>query len=219
MPVRLCDHPLAQHLLGRLRDRNTPPDQYRRYAHSLSTLLALEATRGVPVARFTVETPITRTLAAQLDQGLAVVPVLRAGLGMLEPFLNLFPDVAVGYIGLERNEDTAEARRYYAKLPVLDTRFVICLDPMLATGGSAAQAIHLLKANRAAQVKMVCVLATPEGVAKLESEHPEVEIITASVDEGLNERKYIVPGRGDFGDRLYGTSDMPPGLRDLPGDH
>ncbi|MBX3095725.1 MAG: uracil phosphoribosyltransferase [Fimbriimonadaceae bacterium] len=212
MPVRVCDHPLAQHLLGRLRDKTTPPDQYRSYAHALSMILALDATRELPVARFTVETPLTRTLAGQLDQGLAVVPVLRAGLGMLDAFLNLFPDVAVGYIGLERDENTAQARRYYAKLPILDTRFVICLDPMLATGGSASQAIHLLKAHKAATIKMVCVLAAPEGVAKLQSEHPEVEIITASVDESLNDQKYIVPGLGDFGDRLYGTADTPAGL-------
>ena len=124
---------------------------------------------------------------------------------MLEPVVQLFPDVAVGYIGLERNESTAIARSYYSKLPDLSNRYTLCVDPMLATGGSAAQAVSLIKGHGAKKVVMVCVVSAPEGVAKLESAHPEIEIYTASLDEGLNEKYYIVPGLGDYGDRLYGT--------------
>ena len=140
-----------------------------------------------------------------LGEGIAAVPILRAGLSMLEPVLQLFPDVKVGYVGLERHEDTAVARSYYMKLPQLDGRFTLCLDPMLATGGSAAQAIGQLKVAGAKQVVMVSVLAAPEGIEFLQKQHPDVPIVTASVDECLNEKKYIVPGLGDFGDRLYGT--------------
>jgi uracil phosphoribosyltransferase len=140
-----------------------------------------------------------------LDQSLAVVPVLRAGLGMLEPAVELFPEVAVGYIGLERHEDTAIAKSYYCKLPDLRGKYTLCLDPMLATGGSASQALNLIKEKGADTCVMVCVVAAPEGVAKLEADHPSIRIITAGLDEGLNDRKYIVPGLGDFGDRLYAT--------------
>ncbi len=160
---------------------------------------------GIRSRKETIETPIQPTEVNVLDQGLAVIPVLRAGLGMLEPVLDLFPDVAVGYIGLERHEDTAVARSYYSKLPRLEGRFTPCLDPMLATGGSASQAISLIKHHGAPNVVMVSVVAAPEGVQRLTEQHPDITIITASLDEGLNDRKYIVPGLGDFGDRLYGT--------------
>lgn len=168
-------------------------------------MLVLEATRGIASRTATVSTPIKETQVEVLAEGLAAVPVLRAGLGMVEPVVQLFPDVAVGYIGLERNDETALARSYYSKLPNLENRFTLCLDPMLATGGSAAQAVHLIKAHGAKKVAMVCVVAAPEGAAKLEKEHPGIDIYSASLDEGLNERYYIVPGLGDFGDRLYGT--------------
>ncbi|HWD39499.1 MAG TPA: uracil phosphoribosyltransferase, partial [Fimbriimonas sp.] len=152
-----------------------------------------------------VETPLTTTRCQVLDQPLAVVPVLRAGLGMLEPVLELFPKVAVGYIGLERHEDTAVARSYYSKLPPLSGCFTLCVDPMLATGGSASQAISLIKAHGAEKIVMVSVVAAPTGFKRLQADHPEVVVVTASLDEGLNDRAYIVPGLGDFGDRLYGT--------------
>jgi uracil phosphoribosyltransferase len=168
-------------------------------------MLVLEATRNIQTAETAVLTPIKETQGRRLSEGLAVVPVLRAGLGMLEPVVQLFPDVAVGYIGLERNESTAIARSYYSKLPDLSNRFTLCLDPMLATGGSAAQAVSLIKGHGAKRVAMVCVVAAPEGVKKLEEAHPDIQIYTASLDEGLNEKFYIVPGLGDFGDRLYGT--------------
>jgi uracil phosphoribosyltransferase len=206
MPLQILDHPLAHHLLSGLRDRQTPPEQFRRLCRNLTTLLVLQATYSIRTRQQGIETPVGPTTGKVLDQPLAVVPVLRAGLGMLDPIVELFPEVAVGYIGLERHEDTAIARSYYSKLPSdLKGRYTLCVDPMLATGGSATQAVSLIKANGADKITMVSVVSAPEGVAKLQSAHPDVDIITASVDEGLNDRKYIVPGLGDFGDRLYGT--------------
>lgn len=205
MALQILDHPLAGHLVAQLRDRSTPPEQFRTLCKSLTTLLVLQATYGIRTRRTIVETPLERTDATLLDQPLAVVPVLRAGLGMLDPVVELFPEVAVGYIGLERHEDTAIARSYYSKLPGLHGKYTLCLDPMLATGGSASQAITLIKCRGAETVTMVCVVATPEGVDKLACDHPDVPIVTAALDRGLNERKYIIPGLGDFGDRLYGT--------------
>jgi uracil phosphoribosyltransferase len=205
MSVTVLEHPLAGHLLAELRDHRTPPNQYRQVAHSLTHLLVIEATRELRTRPERVRTPLQETDAVRLGQGLAVIPVLRAGLGMLDPVLALFPDVAVGYVGLERNEETAVARRYYVKFPKLDDRYTLVLDPMLATGGSAVQAIALAREMGAGPIVMVCVIAAPEGVRNMEKFHPDVRIVTAALDEGLNERKYIVPGLGDFGDRLYGT--------------
>jgi|SRR5579862_1788305 len=205
MPLQVLDHPLASHLLARLRDKETPPERFRQHSKSITSLLVLQATTGIRTKEAEVETPLKKTKVRLLAQPLAVVPVLRAGLGMLEPVVELFPDVAVGYIGLERHEDTAIARSYYSKLPRLDGHFTLCVDPMLATGGSAAQAISLIKEHGAQKVVMVSVVAAPEGVDRLQSTHPDVLIVTAALDEGLNERKYIVPGLGDYGDRLYGT--------------
>ena len=152
-----------------------------------------------------MKTPLKETEAHRLAERLAVVPILRAGLGMLESAVELFPYVSVGYIGLERHEETAIARSYYCKLPDLEGMFTLCLDPMLATGGSASQAVSLIKANGGTRIGMVCVVAAPEGVKRMTQDHPDVPIIAAALDEGLDVRKYIVPGLGDFGDRLYGT--------------
>ncbi len=205
MAVAILSHPLAHHLLGVLREVSTPPEQFRQMTRVLSTMLILEATRQVPLARTSVSTPMEEAEAMKLAHGLAVVPVLRAGLAMLESALALFPDVAVGYIGLERHHDTAVAHSYYCKLPNLEGRFTLCFDPMLATGGSASQALSLLKARGAESLSMVSVISSPEGVARLEKDHPDVPVTTAAIDRGLNAKKYIVPGLGDFGDRLYGT--------------
>lgn len=205
MPLNVLSHPLAGHLLAALRDRETPPEQFRQLAGRLTTLLVIEATRGLATSDSSVETPLEQAQVAVLGQGLAVVPVLRAGLGMLEPIVDLFPDVAVGYIGLERHHDTAIAHSYYCKLPRLQDRFTLCVDPMLATGGSASQALSLLKAAGAQVLAMVSVVSAPEGVARLQADHPEVPIHTAALDRELDSRKYILPGLGDFGDRLYGT--------------
>lgn len=205
MRPQVLDHPLAGHLLAGLRDRTTEPDRFRLAARTLTSLLALQATTILRTREETVETPLASTTVRVLDEGLAAIPVLRAGLAMLEPVVELFPDVAVGYIGLERDETTAVARRYYMKLPRLTGRYTLVLDPMLATGGSAVQAIAFAKELGAARIAMVSVVAAPEGIAKLNAVHPDVPIIVAAIDERLDERSYIFPGLGDFGDRLYGT--------------
>jgi uracil phosphoribosyltransferase len=205
MAVRVLDHPLAGHILANLRDKETTPDQFRPLSKWLTIMLVLEATRGIDQKEAVVKSPLEDAPAKLLGQGLAIVPVLRAGLGMLEPVVEMFPDVAVGYIGLERHEKTAIAHSYYCKLPQLDNRFTLCVDPMLATGGSASQAVSLLKAHGAKQITMVSVVAAPEGLQKFQKAHPDVEVVTAAIDRGLNDRKFILPGLGDFGDRLYGT--------------
>lgn len=205
MALQILDHPLAAHLLANLRDKSTAPEQFRNLTDTLTTLLVLQATYGISTKEVMIETPLKTTPGRVLGQPLAAVPVLRAGLGMLQPVVKLFPDVAVGYIGLERHEDTAIARSYYSKMPKLDGRYTLCLDPMLATGGSATQAVGLIKSYGATQITMVSVVSSPEGVAYLQAMHPDISIVTAALDEGLNDRKYIVPGLGDFGDRLYGT--------------
>ena len=205
MALILLDHPLSAHLLTELRDKETTPDRFRHLTRQLTILLALEATKSIRAKQIDVETPLEVTQGSRIDQGLVVVPILRAGLGMLEAIASLFPDVSVGYIGLERNEKTAIASSYYCKLPSLVNKCILCVDPMLATGGSASQALSLIKAKGGADITLVSVVATPQGVAKIENDHPDVQIVSASLDRGLNEKCYIVPGLGDFGDRLYGT--------------
>jgi uracil phosphoribosyltransferase len=203
--LHVLRHPLASHLMASLRDQATPPGEFRGLAHRLGLLLAMEATRDLPTQAATVTTPLENTAAQRLAHPLVVVPILRAGLGMVQPFIDLFPDVSVGYVGLERDHATAVAHSYYCKLPPLAGRTVVLVDPMLATGGSAAQALTLLKSHGASALRMVCVVSAPEGVATLHTAHPDVPVFTAAHDRGLNERKYILPGLGDFGDRLYGT--------------
>ena len=189
-----------------LRDRRTPSSEFRRLAHRVSLLVAAEATRDLPTAPILVETPLETTAARTLARRVVAVPVLRAGLGMLDAFLELVPTAQVGYFGLERNEQTAVARRYYEKVPKdLADAVVYLLDPMLATGGSAAMAIEGLNGLGARQVRLLCVVAAPEGVAHLEQALPEAEVFTAALDRELNDHKYILPGLGDFGDRLFGT--------------
>ena len=205
MPVRLLQHPLAAHILTHLRDRTTKPALFRNLSYQLSLILALEATRDLETVEKQIETPLAPHTGRVLARSLVVVPILRAGLGMVQPFQEVFPDISVGYIGLERAHETAEARSYYCKLPpVADTRTIV-VDPMLATGGSAAKALSLVKDNGATDVCLVCILGSPEGVETVARAHPEVPIILGVLDESLNANKYIVPGLGDFGDRLYGT--------------
>jgi uracil phosphoribosyltransferase len=169
-------------------------------------LLAAEALREAPAEACTVQTPLGPAEGRVLQGDIVVVPVLRAGLGMLEPILEIVPDARVGHIGLQRDEATAIASKYYARLPPnLEKSYVLLLDPMLATGGSAAASIDVIKAAGATRIRMVCIVAAPEGVALLEAKHPDVDVYTPVVDRELNERKFIVPGLGDFGDRLYAT--------------
>ena len=205
MPLHVLQHPLAQHVLTHLRDKTTKPVLFRTLSYQISLLLALEATRDLATTEKEIETPLEPMKSRVLAKPLVVVPILRAGLGMLQPFHDIFPDVFVGYVGLERDHKTAVARSYYCKLPPLAGARVLVVDPMLATGGSAAQALSLVKAQGATDIGFVCIVAAPEGVATVEKAHPEVPIHAGALDRELNARKYIMPGLGDFGDRLYGT--------------
>ncbi|HEX7942850.1 MAG TPA: uracil phosphoribosyltransferase [Gemmatimonadaceae bacterium] len=206
MPVHIVDHPLVHDALVQLRDKRTPPEHFRRAATRISVLLAAEALREAPSTAVSVETPIGPAPGRRLGPDIVVVPVLRAGLGMLDAVLELVPDARVGHIGLQRDEMTAVASRYYSKLPGnLEKSYVLMIDPMLATGGSAVAALDLLQQAGATQIRIVCIVAAPEGIATVQQHHPHAAIYTPVVDERLNAQKYIVPGLGDFGDRLYGT--------------
>jgi uracil phosphoribosyltransferase len=206
MPVHVVSHPVVEDVLARLRDYTTECDEFRRLAHRVSLLLAAEATRDLPLVEGSVETPLETARVRRVAARVVAVPVLRAGLGMLGAFLELVPQAQVGYFGLERNEETAVARRYYEKVPgQLEDAVVFLLDPMLATGGSAAMAVDGLRGLGARQVRLLSIVAAPEGVAHLADVIPDAVIYTAALDRALNDRKYIVPGLGDFGDRLYGT--------------
>lgn len=203
--LTVVQHPLAAHLLADLRDVRTPPERFRHLARRLATVLVLEATRQLEVTETTVATPLTTTAAHVLARDIVAVPILRAGLGLLEAVTDLLPAVSVGYAGLERDEGTLRPSSYYLKVPDMAGRPVLLLDPMLATGGSASFACRLLKDRGATDIRLVCVVAAPEGVARLAREHPDVRVFTAALDDSLNEIGYIVPGLGDFGDRLFGT--------------
>jgi uracil phosphoribosyltransferase len=206
MSVHIVPHPLIHDALVQLRDVRTETEEFRRIANRISVLLMAEALRDLPTERAVVETPIERAEGRRVARDVVVVPVLRAGLGMLDAVLELLPSARVGHIGLQRNESTAVASQYYAKLPAnLPSSYVVLVDPMLATGGSAIAALDVLKKAGASNIRIVCIVAAPEGVALVEQHHSDVEIYTPVVDKGLNAQKYIVPGLGDFGDRLYGT--------------
>jgi uracil phosphoribosyltransferase len=206
VPVHLVDHPLVHDALASLRDSGTPPEHFRRAATRISVLLAAEAMRELPTRDVTVSSPLGPAPGRRVAPDVVVVPVLRAGLGMLDAVLELVPHARVGHIGLQRDEITAVASQYYSKLPArLAASYVLMIDPMLATGGSAVAALDLLHRAGARHVRIVCIVAAPEGVALVERRHPDVIIYTPVVDRELNAHKFIVPGLGDFGDRLYGT--------------
>jgi uracil phosphoribosyltransferase len=205
--VHIVNHPLVHDALMELRDIRTQPPEFRRAANRISVLLAAEALKDVPSRDHTVETPLGPAEGRVVGGDVVVVPVLRAGLGMLDAVLELVPTARIGHIGLQRDEATAIASKYYSKLPrELADSFVLMIDPMLATGGSAVAAIDLLKAAGARTLRMICIVAAPEGLALVERHHPDVEVYAPVVDRELNAHKYIVPGLGDFGDRLYGTT-------------
>lgn len=205
MPLHVSRHPLVADCLAGLRDRHTQPREFRALANRIIALLLYEATADLGSRPALVETPLTETEAAILDREVVAIPVLRAGLGLLSPVLDLLPRVSVGYIGLQRDEETAVASIYYRNLPRLEGRVPLLLDPMLATGGSAAQAAEMIQAAGGRDVRMICVVAAPEGVRRLEAAAPGIRVFTAALDDGLNDKSYIVPGLGDFGDRLFGT--------------
>jgi len=204
--LRVLEHPLADHIITHLRDKTTKPATFRTLAYQLTLMLAIDATRDLATEAKDVETPLEPAKGRVLaHQPIVVVAILRAGVSMVQPILDIFPDVSVGYVGLERDHVTAVARTYYCKLPPLAGRRVLVVDPMLATGGSAVQAIDAVKQYGGVAPRLVCIIAAPEGVAEVSKRHPDVSIHVGVVDRALNPRKYILPGLGDFGDRLYGT--------------
>lgn len=203
----LIDHPLIQHKLTIMRNKNTASKDFRNLLDEISLLMGYELTRDLPLEDSVVETPIAKATFKKLaGKKLAVVPILRAGLGMVDGLLRLIPSARVGHIGLYRDPDTHLPVEYYCKMPPdIDKRLVIVCDPMLATGGSSSDAITMIKNRGAKHIKLMCLVAAPEGVEKVQKDHPDVEIYVAALDERLNENAYIVPGLGDAGDRIFGT--------------
>lgn len=204
--VHLITHPFVHDGLATLRDVSTPPDIFRRVARRMSLLIASEVLKEIPTIEGRVETPLGSAFARRVGARVTLVPVLRAGLGMIEGVLELLPTARVGHIGLQRDETTAAATRYYVKLPPdLADDVVLVTDPMLATGGSAVASLELLREAGARDIRFVCIVAAPEGIAAIERRFPDIPIYTPVVDRELNAQKFIVPGLGDFGDRLFGT--------------
>ncbi|SDC58570.1 uracil phosphoribosyltransferase [Pelagirhabdus alkalitolerans] len=205
--VHVFNHPLIQHKLGIVRDKNTGPKEFRELVEEISKLMAYEITLHLPLSDVEIETPVTNTSVKRLSgKKLGIVPIMRAGLGMVDGILSLIPVAKVGHIGLYRDPETLEPVEYYAKLPEdIGERELIVVDPMLATGGSASAAISAIKKRGAKNIKFLCLIAVQEGIDKIHEDHPEVPIYTGALDPGLNEKSYITPGFGDAGDRLYGT--------------
>ena len=205
--LHVIDHPMIQHKLSILRKIGTGSKDFRQLLTEISLLMGYEITRDLPLEPVEIETPICKMTARQVSgRKLAIVPILRAGLGMVDGLLNLVPVARVGHIGLYRNEQTHEPVEYYCKLPEdIQDRLVIVTDPMLATGGSACDALTMLKKRGCTNIKLMCLVAVPEGIAKVQAAHPDVDIFVAAVDDHLNENAYIVPGLGDAGDRIFGT--------------
>lgn len=204
---QVISHPLIQHKLSILRREDTSTKDFRELVNEIAMLMGYEVSRDLPLEEVEIQTPIIKTVQKQLSgKKLAIVPILRAGIGMVDGFLSLVPAAKVGHIGMYRDEETLEPVEYLVKLPEdIDQRQIFVMDPMLATGGSAILAVDSLKKRGAANIKFVCLVAAPEGVKKLQDAHPDIDIYTASLDERLNENCYIVPGLGDAGDRLFGT--------------
>lgn len=204
--VTVIDHPILQVRVTQLRDESTPPAQFAEHLRQIAALLLFEMTRSLPTTPVEVQTPLSRTSGAKLARPLILVPILRAGLGMVDGMARMLPDAAIGHIGMYRDEATLEPRHYYFRLPTnLAEGEVLLVDPMLATGNSAVAAVALLKKQGARSIRFGCLICCPEGLLTLTSKHPDVPVFTAAIDEKLNEKGYIVPGLGDAGDRYFGT--------------
>ena len=207
MAVHVLDHPLLQHKLAILRDKQTSVKEFRELVSEIATLMCYEATRDLPVEQVEIDTPVATAKVNKISgKKMAVVPILRAGLGMVDGIVTLVPSCKVGHIGLYRDPDTLQPVEYYCKMPKdIASREVLIVDPMLATGGSATAAIQFIKNYGCKHVKLMCIIAAPEGVKRIEEDHPDVDVFVAAVDEKLNDHGYIVPGLGDAGDRIFGT--------------
>ena len=205
--VTVLDHPLIRHKLAIIRNKNTDTKQFREVVEELAVLMAYESFKDVPTQEIEVETPLEKVKQTVVkENSIAIVPILRAGLGMVDGILTLFPAAKVGHIGLYRNEETLEPQEYYCKLPVgIENKVVMIVDPMLATGGSASDAITMIKKRGCKKIKLMSIIAAPEGVKKVAEDHPDVEIYVSTLDRCLNEHGYILPGLGDAGDRIFGT--------------
>ncbi len=205
--VCVFDHPLIQHKLSIMRDKNTSVKEFRELVSEVAMLMCYEATRDLPLEPVEIETPVAKATVNRIaGKKLAIVPILRAGLGMVDGMVSMMPNAKVGHIGLFRDPETLEPVKYYFKMPPdIEERDVIVVDPMLATGGSASAAIEFLKADGVKHIKLMCIIGAPEGVARMQKDHPDVDIFVAALDERLNDHGYIVPGLGDAGDRIFGT--------------
>ena len=205
MPIQIIDHPIARVLISQLRNKKTSSEAFRAASRKITQVLILEATRTLQTDSYFVETPIEEATGYKLSNRITFVPIIRAGISMVEPALDMIPGATVGYVGLERDEETAIARTYYKKLPRLSGQKTFIIDPMLATGGSTLQAIELCKKQNSEDITVISIISAPEGIAAVKACHPEINIYTAALDRELNEKKFILPGFGDFGDRLYNT--------------
>ena len=206
MSVHIIDHPLVQHKLSLMRDKQTSTNKFRQLLQEISMLMGYEVTRDFPLMYEEIETPLQPMSAPKIaGKKVVIAPILRAGLGMVDGLLNLIPSARVGHIGMYRNEETCKPVFYYYKMPAHKDRLVIVTDPMLSTGGSACDAIDRLKRDGFTHIRLMCLVASPQGVKAVRDNHPDVDIYLASLDEGLNEKNYILPGLGDAGDRIFGT--------------
>lgn len=208
MATIILNHPLIDHKLTIMRDKDTGTKEFRQNLDEIAMLMAYEVTKGLPLKNIEIVTPICPMTGKELVRPIILVPILRAGLGLVDGFKAVIPTAKVGHIGMARNESTLQPEEYYAKFPsCLDQADVIVVDPMLATGGSASAALNNIKKRGAKYIKLACLVAAPEGIAAIEKDHPDVDLVVAALDEKLNEKGYIVPGLGDAGDRLFGTEE------------
>lgn len=208
--LHIIDHPLIQHKLTHIRSKYTGTKEFRENVNEIAGLMAYEITRDIPLRKTETETPMMQCITKELARDIVLVPILRAGLGMVDGITSLIPTAKIGHVGIYRDHDSLEPKSYYQKFPYrMKKAVVLVLDPMLATGGSASATLDKLKNEGATDLKLICIVGAPEGVERIRNDHPEVEVFLAALDDGLNELGYIIPGLGDAGDRLFGTNDFP----------